>query len=130
MPDRDHQSEGRRRRGIAVYASQFGLDDASAEAHLRDMVGDRMAEEAFHAAGGSAWADDVLDLRERSLVVVAALVAQGGVESRLRGHLRWAVAHGATREQLEALIALIAVYVGYPRASVAMEVLRDELGAG
>ncbi len=30
-------------------------------------------------------------------------------------------------EELEALVALVAVYAGYPRASVAMEVVRAEL---
>jgi 4-carboxymuconolactone decarboxylase len=128
--DEGHADRDRRTRGIAAYARQFGLDAAGAEAHMRGLVGDRMAEEAFHAAGGTAWADDVLALRDRSLVVVAALVAQGGVDARLRGHLRWAVEHGVTREQLEAAIALLAVYVGYPRAAGAMEVLRDELGSG
>jgi 4-carboxymuconolactone decarboxylase len=91
------------------------------------MLGERMAREAINAGGG-AWVDDCLSLRDRSLVVVASLVTQGGADARLRGHLRWAVDHGATREELEALIALLAVYVGYPRASTAMELLRDELG--
>jgi 4-carboxymuconolactone decarboxylase len=93
------------------------------------MLGGRMAREAINAAGG-AWVDDCLSLRDRSLIVVAALVAQGGVDPRLRGHLRWAVDHGATRDELEALITLLAVYAGYPRASTAMELLRDELGPG
>ena len=59
--------------------------------------------------------------------MVAALIAQGGVEERLRGHVRWAIEHGSTREELEALVALLAVDVGYPRASVGMEIVRDEL---
>ena len=37
--------------------------------------------------------------------------------------------NGATPEELDALVSLLAVYVGYPRASVAMEVVRDELAA-
>jgi alkylhydroperoxidase/carboxymuconolactone decarboxylase family protein YurZ len=58
---------------------------------------------------------------------VTALAAQGGVEERLRPHVRWAIAHGATRVEVEALLAFLAVYIGYPRASVAMEVAREEL---
>jgi alkylhydroperoxidase/carboxymuconolactone decarboxylase family protein YurZ len=57
--------------------------------------------------------------------VVAALVALGGLEARLRTHVRWALDHGATAEELEALGALLAVYVGYARASVAMEAIRE-----
>jgi 4-carboxymuconolactone decarboxylase len=59
--------------------------------------------------------------------VVAALIAQGGVDPRLRGHVRWAIEHGSNREELEALVTLLAVYVGFPRASAGMEIVRDEL---
>ena len=111
-------------RGRAVYASQFGLPEPEAIAQLEGTVGKRMAAEAVDAAAG-AWVEDCLSLRDRSLVVVAALIAQGGVEARLRTHVRWALEHGLTAEQLEAAAALLAVYVDYPRASVAMEVIRD-----
>ena len=114
-------------RGRAAYASQFGLPENEAVELLETIVGKRMAEEAVQAAGG-AWVDDCLSLRDRSLVVVAALAAQGGVEERLRSHVRWALEHGVTPDELDAALALLAVYVGYPRASVAMEVIREVLG--
>ena len=82
--------------------------------------------EAINAAA-AAWVDDCLDLRVRSLLVVAALITQGGVNQRLRGHVRWAIDHGATPEELEALATLLAVYVGFPKASEGIEVVRDEL---
>jgi 4-carboxymuconolactone decarboxylase len=113
-------------RGLDAYASQLGVPREEVPAWFAERFGERFGTEAINAAGG-AWADDALSLRDRSLVVVAALVAQGAVEERLRGHVRWAVAHGSSREELEALVTLLAVYVGYPRASVAMEVVRDEL---
>lgn len=116
----------RYRRGLKAYASQFGIDESEVEAWFADRHGERFGEEAINAAGG-AWNDDELSLRDRSIVVVAALIAQGGVEDRLRGHVRWAVEHGVTPEELEAIVALLAVYVGFPRASVASEIVRDEL---
>jgi 4-carboxymuconolactone decarboxylase len=112
--------------GLDAYASQLGIPRKDVRAWFSERFGERFAEEAINAGGG-AWLDDCLTLRERSLIVVAALIAQGGVDTRLRGHVRWAVEHGASREQLEALVTLLAVYVGYPRASVAMEVVREEL---
>lgn len=118
----------RYQRGLDAYASQLRIPREDVAATFAERFGERFAEEAINAAGG-AWPDDSLSLRDRSLIVVSALVAQGGVDARLRGHVRWAVEHGATREQLEALVTLLAVYVGYPRASVAMEVVRDELDA-
>ena len=119
MADRERVSRGR-----AAYASQFRLPESEAVEELKRAVGDRMANEAINAAGG-AWVDDCLSLRDRSLVVVAALVAQGGVEERLRVHIRWALDHGVTPEELEAMGALLAVYVGYARASVAAEMIRE-----
>lgn len=124
MADRDE-------RGVEAYAGQLGLAVDEVRPWFVERFGERFAEEAINAAGG-AWADDALGLRERSLVVVAALIAQGGVEERLRSHVRWAVDHGCTREELEAAVALLAVYVGYPRASTGAEVVRsvlDELDA-
>jgi 4-carboxymuconolactone decarboxylase len=114
-------------RGLRAYASQFDLPEEEVFAYLSERFGETMAMEAVHAAG-AAWASDSpLSLRDRSLAVVAALAAQGGVEDRLRPHVHWALAHGATRAEIEALLAFLAVYIGYPRASVAMEIAREEL---
>jgi len=115
-------------RGRAAYASQFRLPEDKAVEELQRIVGKRMATEAINAAGG-AWADDVLSLRDRSLVVLAALVAQGGADARLRGHTRWALDHGLTPDELEAMVTFLAVYVGYPRASVAIEIHREIMAA-
>ena len=118
--------DDRRERGVAAYASQLGLREDEVEAWFAERLGERFGGEAINAAAG-AWVDDCLSLRDRSLVVVAALVAQGAVDERLRGHVRWAIEHGSSREELEALVTLLAVYVGFPRASVAMEIVRAEL---
>ena len=113
-------------RGLAAYASQFGIDESEVEAWFAQRHGERFGTEAINAAGG-AWVDDELGLRDRSIVVVSALIALGGVDDRLRGHVRWALDHGVTPQELEALVALLAVYVGYPRASLASEIVREEL---
>jgi 4-carboxymuconolactone decarboxylase len=124
-PTNDAGSE-RWSRGLAAYASQFEIPESEVLEHMTGMLGERMAHEAIVAAGG-AWVDDCLSPRDRSLIVVASLVTQGGAEDRLRGHLRWALERGVTGEELEALMTLLAVYAGYPRASTAIELLRDEL---
>ena len=113
-------------RGLDAYASQFGISREEVPAWFAEHMGERFGAEAINVAG-AAWVDDSLSLRDRSLIVVAALVAQGGLEARLRGHVRWAVEHGSSREELEALVTLLAVYVGFPRASAGMEIVRDEL---
>jgi 4-carboxymuconolactone decarboxylase len=116
----------RRARGISVYASQFRLPEAAVPDRLVELFGARMAEEGMQAMGGTAW-DDVLPRRERSLIVVAALIALGGVEDRLRAHVRWAVDNGVTRDELDALVSMLAIYVGYPRVIAGMNVVKEEL---
>ena len=113
-------------RGLDAYASQFGIGRADVPTWFAERFGERFGEEAINAAGG-AWVEDCLSLRDRSLLVVAALIAQGGAEARLEGHVRWSIDHGSTREELEALVSLLAVYVGYPKASAGMEVVRMTL---
>jgi len=116
--------DGRWQAGLAAYASQFQIPEDRVYEHMRSQFGERLTTEAVFAAG-AAWTDDCLSLRDRSLIVLAALAVQNGVEARLRTHVRWALDHGVTPEELEAMGALLAVYVGYPRASVAMETIRE-----
>lgn len=112
--------------GLEAYARQFGIAEDEVLAYLTERFGETMATEAVHA-GGAAWApDSPLSLRDRSLVTITALAVQG-VTERLRPHVHLALKHGATAEELEALAVFLAVYAGYPRASVAMEVIREEL---
>ena len=119
-------SDERYERGLRAYASQLEIDPEDVPSWFEDRFGARFGREAISAAAG-AWIDDSLSLRDRSLIVVAALIAQGGVEERLRSHVRWAVEHGSNRDELEALVTLLAVYVGFPRASTGMEIVRQEL---
>jgi alkylhydroperoxidase/carboxymuconolactone decarboxylase family protein YurZ len=119
-------SDERYERGLGAYASQFGIAPEDVPSWFAERFGERFGTEAVHAAAG-AWVDDELSLRDRSLLVIAALITLGGVDERLRGHVRWAIEHGSTRAELEALVGLLAVYVGYAKASVGMEIVREEL---
>ena len=123
MPKPD---DNRWSRGLAAYASQFQLEPEQVFDHMSELLGERMATEAINAGAG-AWTDDVLSLRDRSLIVLAALIAQGGVEKRMVPHVRWAIEHGATPAELDAVAALLAVYVGFPKASLAAELIRNVL---
>jgi len=117
----------RRERGLEVYASQFGVEPDDVQRLFVERFGPRFAEEAFNALGGAAWDESPLTRRERGLVVLAVLATQGVLEDRFRTHVRWALENGATPDELDAVVSLLAAYAGLPRASVAMETLRDEL---
>lgn len=116
----------RYQRGVAAYASQFHMSPEDVPAWFANAVGPRFGEEAIQSAG-NAWADDELSLRDRSLIVIAALIAQGDLEPQIRSHTRWALDHGATPSELDALATLLAIYVGFARASRGLMLIRDEL---
>jgi len=113
-------------RGLDAYASQFGIPREEVPGWFAERFGERFGEEAINSAGG-AWPDDCLNLRDRSLIVLASMITQGGLDARIRGHVRWAIEHGSSREELEAMVTLLAVYAGFPKASAGMEIVRDEL---
>jgi 4-carboxymuconolactone decarboxylase len=113
-------------RGLDAYASQFGIPREEVPGWFAERFGKRFGEEAINSAGG-AWPDDCLNLRDRSLIVLASMITQGGLDARIRGHVRWAIEHGSNREELEAMVTLLAVYAGFPKASAGMEIVRDEL---
>jgi alkylhydroperoxidase/carboxymuconolactone decarboxylase family protein YurZ len=42
-------------------------------------------------------------------------------------HTRWALDHGATPAELDALATLLAIYTGFARASHGLMIIRDQL---
>jgi len=68
-----------------------------------------------------------LSKRDRSLVTVAALVAQGHVHE-LPSHLRRAAANGVTPTELSGLLTHLAFYVGFPAAITASAIANATLG--
>src|SRR5882724_8005296 len=80
QPRSDNSDTARYRRGLDAYASQFHIAREEVPGWFADAVGDRFGEEAIQSAA-NAWTDDELSLRDRSVIVIAALVAQGGLEA-------------------------------------------------
>lgn len=116
----------RYRRGVEAYASQFHMRPEDVPGWFAKTVGSRFGEESIQSAA-NAWTDNELSLRDRSFIVIAALIAQGDLEGQLRMHTRWALDHGATPAQLDALATLLAIYSGFARASHGLVIIRDEL---
>jgi 4-carboxymuconolactone decarboxylase len=119
----DAASDVRRARGVAAYARIFEVPDDQVTAAMASRVGPVFAEEAFHFAGGAAWADPALTGRDRSLAIITALVAQGVSGDRLDTHLDLARKNGLDDDALTALMVLLAGYLGYAHASLAMETI-------
>ncbi len=80
---------------------------------------------------GEAWSrEEQLSLRDRSLVTVAALMAQELTDESFRYHLQSAKKNGITREELAEIVTHAAFYCGWPKAwavfRMAKEIWADE----
>jgi len=72
---------------------------------------------------GDIWTRPGLAPRDRSLITVATLIANGSTE-QLVGHLRIARANGLTEDELKEVIIHLAFYAGWPRAMSAITVAK------
>lgn len=83
---------------------------------------------------GEVWSqNDILSLRDRSLITVISLVSQGITDSSLTHHMQNAKANGITRTEIAAALTHNAFYAGWPKAwaafRIAAEVWKDETEA-
>lgn len=80
---------------------------------------------------GEVWSrNDLLSLRDRSLVTITSLISQGITDSSLKYHLQSAKNNGITRTDIAEIITHMAFYAGWPKAwaafNLAKEVWTDE----
>ena len=66
-----------------------------------------------------------LSLRDRSLVTVTALMAQGLTDSSFRYHLTTARQNGITKEEIAEILTHAAFYAGWPRAWAAFNLAKE-----
>jgi len=82
-------------------------------------------------AWGSVWSRPGLDPRTRSMLVIALMAALGHDEE-LAMHLRATRNTGATIEDVQEVLLMVAVYAGVPAANSAIKIAKQvyaELGA-
>ena len=120
----------RRERGVEAYARIFDVPEKDVPIAMAGRVGPVYAEEVFLAAGGPAWFHPALTARERSMVIITALVALGVTGDRLDGHVRLAQRDGLGYEALTAMMTLVTNYVGQAHGSQAMEAVERVAGPG
>ena len=78
---------------------------------------------------GQVWSREAqLSLRDRSLVTVVALMAQGLVASSFRFHLENANNNGVTQEEMAEVLTHAAFYAGWPKAWAAFNMAKEVYG--
>ncbi|MGH8445109.1 MAG: carboxymuconolactone decarboxylase family protein [Solimonas sp.] len=109
-----------RERGIAAFNEVYCGDVPLPQTGDGKFV-DFMLETLF----GTLWADDTLSIRDRRLLLIGAIAAQGD-DTTLLIQLRSAYKRGElTAAQLEALAPFITQYVGYPRGSKVFRIVSE-----
>ncbi len=75
---------------------------------------------------GEVWSREAeLSLRDRSLVTVTALMAQGLTDSSFRFHLESAKTNGITKAEIAEILTHAAFYAGWPKAWAAFRMAKE-----
>ena len=103
------------------------MSEAKEQSRAQQLLGSftpRLAELTDDVLFGDVWARAELSPRDRSLVTVAALIANGNTE-QLPSHLNRARANGISETELAEVITHLAFYAGWPRAVSAVLVAKE-----
>jgi|TARA_B110000090_G_scaffold76737_1_gene87357 4-carboxymuconolactone decarboxylase len=114
----------RREQGMATRRKVLGgahVDRAEAEKTEFDAPFQELITEAVW---GHVWSRDTWDHRQRSIVTLALLCAQGHWEE-VAMHIRATANTSASREDIQELILHVAIYVGVPTANHAIKVAKQ-----
>lgn len=75
---------------------------------------------------GEVWSrNDILSLRDRSLVTITSLISQGITDSSLTYHLQTAKKNGISRTEIAEILTHISFYAGWPKAWAAFRLAKD-----
>ena len=75
---------------------------------------------------GQVWSrEDKLSLRDRSIVTVVALMAQGLTDSSFQYHLTTAKNNGVTKMEIAEILTHAAFYAGWPKAWAAFRMAKE-----
>ncbi len=110
--------------GLATRRAVLG--DAYVDAALAKVTPftEPLQELVTRHAWGNTWQRPGLDLRTRSMVTVAMLVALGRMHE-LKTHVRGALNNGVTPQELQEIFLHASVYCGFPAAVDAFRVAAE-----
>ncbi len=103
------------------------MSEPKEQSAAQRMIGDfapKLVELTDDVLFGDVWERTELSKRDRSLITVAALIANGNTE-QLPGHLNRARANGLSETELAEVITHLAFYAGWPRAMSAVRVAKE-----
>jgi 4-carboxymuconolactone decarboxylase len=103
------------------------MSEPKEQSPAQKIIGDfspKLVELTDNMLFGDIWERAELSKRDRSLVTVAALIANGNTE-QLPGHPNRARENGLSETEIVEVITHLAFYAGWPRAMSAIKVARE-----
>ena len=103
------------------------MSEQKEQSRAQQLMGDfapKLAELTDDVLFGDVWQREELSPRDRSLVTVAALIANGNT-AQLSSHLKLAKTNGLSETELAEVMIHLAFYVGWPRAISAILVAKE-----
>jgi len=101
------------------------VKQAAGRDQLRDFA-PKFAELNDDVLFGEVWSrEDKLSLRDRSIVTVTALMAQGLIDSSFKYHIVNAKNNGVTAEEMAEIITHSAFYSGWSKAWSALRIAKE-----
>lgn len=94
------------------------MSEPKQQSRAQMLLGDiapKLAELTDDVLFADVWQRPGLSPRDRSLITVAALIANGNTE-QLTSHLNRAKTNGISADEIAEIIAHLAFYAGWPRA--------------
>jgi 4-carboxymuconolactone decarboxylase len=113
--------------GARLPASASDAARASAVTEELGTVAPKFVQLTNDVVFGDLWRRSDLNLRDRSLVTIAALAAMGD-DDQLDVYLRRGLESGLTRGQISEALTHLAFYAGWPKATKALTALIRTLG--
>jgi 4-carboxymuconolactone decarboxylase len=101
--------------GLATRRAVLGHDYVQAALDKATPFNEPLQELVTRHAWGNTWQRKGIDLRTRSIVTVAMLVALGKMHE-LKIHVRGALNNGVTPAELQEIFLHASVYCGFPAA--------------
>ncbi len=115
-------------RGLKLRTEMFGREAVEQRMQAFGDFGKPLQHIINAYAYGDVWSRTALPLATKSLVMVA-MMAAAGHQKELGVHIRGALKNGASAEQIQEVLLLLALYCGIPAANeahrVAAEILRE-----
>ena len=115
-------------RGLKLRTEMFGREAVQKRMAAFGDFGEPLQNIINAYAYGDVWSRSALPPATKSLAMIA-MMAAAGYQNELKVHLNGAVKNGCSREQIQEILLLIAMYCGIPAANeahrIAFEVLEE-----